>query len=161
MGCYNPSPLKEISSRDLWRMEHKKWWTMHWPCVKKGIETVERRWTHRSSMSLFPLCLGDIAPCRIRLYSMTLLVLRFITPSSSSNSIGYSEWKRTFSSSNVKDDMSHQGKNFQTELILGAIGDDIILDGRIGWIHEVVGKVILTWRRDGQQYLSTRSTLMI
>jgi hypothetical protein len=35
------------------------------------------------------------------------------------------------------------------------------LDGRIGWIHEVVGKVILTWRRDGQQYLSTGSTLMI
>jgi hypothetical protein len=69
--------------------------------------------------------------------------------------------KRTFSNSNVKDDIPNQGKNFQTKSINGAIKDVVLLDGRIGWIHKVVGKVILAWRRDGQQYLSTGSTLMI
>jgi hypothetical protein len=36
--------------------------------------------------------------------------------------------KRTFSNSNVKDDIAHQGKNFQIESILDAIGDNILLD---------------------------------
>jgi hypothetical protein len=77
-------------------------------------------------------CLGDIAPCRIRLGFMTLLVLRFITLSSwSSISSGCSEWKRTFSSSNVKDFLK-----FQSGSIIGAIKDKILLDDRIGWIHE-------------------------
>jgi hypothetical protein len=36
----------------------------------------------------------------------------------------------------VKDDIPHQGKNFQIELIFGAIKDDILLDGRTGWRHK-------------------------
>jgi hypothetical protein len=55
----------------------------------------------------------------------------------------------------------HQGKNFQTESIIDVIEGDILLDGRSGWIHEVAGEIILTWHRNGQHYLSTRSTLMI
>jgi hypothetical protein len=94
---------------------------------------------------------------------MTLLVLRFISRSSrSNNSSGCSERKKELPQiSNVEDNIPNRGKNFQNESIIGVIEDDILLDGRIGWIHEVVGKVILTWRRDGQQYLSTGSTLMI
>jgi hypothetical protein len=108
-------------------------------------------------MPLFLSCMSDIAPRKIRLWFMTLLVLGFITLSSwSSDSSGCSEWKRTFSSSNVKDFLK-----FQTGSIIDAIQDDILLDNRIGWIHKVAGKFILTWRGDGQQYLSTGSTLMI
>jgi hypothetical protein len=76
---------------------------------------------------------------------MTLLVLCSITRSSwSINSIRCSKWKRTFSNSNFKDDKAHWGKNFQNELILGAIGDDILLDNRIGWIHKVECKIKVT-----------------
>jgi hypothetical protein len=63
------------------------------------------------------------------------------------------EWKRTFSNSNVKDDIPHRGKNFPTESIIGVIGDDILLDNRTGWIHEVTGEIILTWSRNEQHYL--------
>jgi hypothetical protein len=96
--------------------------------ARKDIEIVERRKTSRSPMQLFFLCVDNIAPCRIRFCFMTLLVLSFITRSSwSNNSSGFSEWKRTFSNSNVKDDIPHQGKNFQTKSIIGAIEDDILL----------------------------------
>jgi hypothetical protein len=40
--------------------------------------------------------------------------------------------KGTFLNSNVEDNITHQGKNFQTESILGAIKDDILLDNRTG-----------------------------
>jgi hypothetical protein len=91
-------------------------------------------------MPLFILCVGDIARFRIGLCFMTLHVLFLITQSSwSSNSTGCLEWKRTFSNSNVKDDTPHQGKNFQTELIIDVIEDDILLDNRTGWIHEEHG----------------------
>jgi hypothetical protein len=93
--------------------------------------TVERRKTPWSLMPLFPLCVGDIAPYRIGLFFMTLLVWRFVTRSSwSINSIRHSKQKRSFSNSNIKDGIFHRGKNFQTELILGVIGDDIILGNR-------------------------------
>jgi hypothetical protein len=59
---------------------------------------------------------------------MAPLVLRFIPRSSWPNSIGCSELKRTFSSSKVKDDIHHLGKNFQTEMIIGVMEDDIVLD---------------------------------
>jgi hypothetical protein len=59
---------------------------------------------------------------------MTLLVLHFITRSSWPNSIIGSKWKRTFSSSKVKDGIPHMGKNFQTEAIIGVMEDDILLD---------------------------------
>jgi hypothetical protein len=42
---------------------------------------------------------------------------------------------------------------FQTGSIIDAIEDDILLDDRLGWIHEVVGDIILTWHRNGQHYL--------
>jgi hypothetical protein len=91
------------------------------------------------------LCMNEIAPCRIGLYFMTLLVLCSITRSSwSINSIRCSKWKRTFSNSNFKDDKAHWGKNFQNELILGAIGDHILLDNRTGWIHKVECKIKVT-----------------
>jgi hypothetical protein len=35
---------------------------------------------------------------------------------------------KTFSSLKVKDDIPHMGKNFQTEAIIGAMKDDILLD---------------------------------
>jgi hypothetical protein len=49
---------------------------------------------------------------------------------------------------------------FQSGSIIGAIEDDIILDDRTGWMHEVVGEIILTQRRNGQHYLGIGSTLM-
>jgi hypothetical protein len=59
---------------------------------------------------------------------MAPLVLHFITRSSWPNSIECKEWKRTFSSSKVKDNIPHLGKNFQIEAIIGAMEDDILLD---------------------------------
>jgi hypothetical protein len=35
--------------------------------------------------------------------------------------VGRSGQKRTFSNSNIKDDIAHWGKNFQTDSIIGAI----------------------------------------
>jgi hypothetical protein len=63
---------------------------------------------------------------------MTLIVLLFITRSSWPNPIGCSEWIRTFSSSNVKDNIPHLGKNFKSEAIIGVIEDDILLKNRAG-----------------------------
>jgi hypothetical protein len=118
---------------------------MHWPCSKKNIRAIEMRITSHSPMLLFLLCMGEIAPYRIRVGFMALLVLRFITRSPwSSNSSGCSEWKKTFSNSNVKNSL-----NFQTGSIIGAIKYDILLDDRTWWIHNVVGEIILTWRRNG------------
>jgi hypothetical protein len=97
-------------------------------------------------MPLFLPCVGVIAPCRIRLCFLTLLVLRFLTQSSrSNNSSRYSEWKRTFSNSNVEDDITHRGKNFQTKSILGAIKDNMLLDNRTGQIHEGASDITMTW----------------
>jgi hypothetical protein len=39
----------------------------------------------------------------------------------------------------------HQGKNFQMKLIIGVIGDDILLDNRSRWIHEVTCEMKMTW----------------
>jgi hypothetical protein len=61
--------------------------------------------------------------------------------------VGHARWKRTFSNSNIKDDITHWGENFQTDLILDAIGDDILLDNRTGWIHNGMGENIHAWRR--------------
>jgi hypothetical protein len=88
-------------------------------------------------MQLLLRCMDSIALCRIRLCFTALLVLHFITQSSLSiYLIILSRWKEAFSSSNVKDDIVHQGKNFQTESIFGTIKDDILLDGRTGWRHK-------------------------
>jgi hypothetical protein len=56
-----------------------------------------------------------------------------------------SGWKRTFSYPNLKDDIFHQGQNFQTQSNIGTIDDDLLLDGRIGWIHEVACEVRASW----------------
>jgi hypothetical protein len=97
-------------------------------------------------MQLFVPCVGVISPCRIILCFTALLVARFITQSSwSSNSSRYSEWKRTFSNSNVEDDIAHQCKNFQTESILIVIEDDMLLDNRTGQIHEGASEITTTW----------------
>jgi hypothetical protein len=34
---------------------------------------------------------------------------------------------------------------FQARLIIGAIEDDILLDDRTGWIHEVACEIIASW----------------
>jgi hypothetical protein len=39
----------------------------------------------------------------------------------------------------------HQGKNFQTESIIGVIGDDILLDDRTGQIHEGTSEIMMPW----------------
>jgi hypothetical protein len=39
----------------------------------------------------------------------------------------------------------HQGKNFQTKSIIDVIRDDIPLDNRLGWIHEVTCEIKMTW----------------
>jgi hypothetical protein len=123
---------------------------MYWPYIKMGIKTIERRRTSQSSMSLFLPCVSGIAPCQIRLCFMMLLWLCFITRSSwSSNSSRSSEWKRTFSNSNNKDDIGHRGKNFQTESILDAIRDDILLDNRTRQIHEDTCEIMMTWLKSG------------
>jgi hypothetical protein len=44
--------------------------------------------------------------------------------------------KGTFSNSNVEDNLPYWGKNFQTELIIDSIRDDILMDGRTWWIHK-------------------------
>jgi hypothetical protein len=46
-----------------------------------------------------------------------------------------------------------------TRSIIGAIKDNILLDDKIGWIHEVAGEMILTWHRNGQHYLKIGLTL--
>jgi hypothetical protein len=121
-------------------------WNMHWT---EDIGTIKRR-TSRSLMPLFLPCVGDIAPCSIGLCFMTILVLCFITRSSwFINSIRCSEWKRTFSNYNIQDDIDHRGKNFQTELILGTIKDDILLDNWTGWIHEGTCEIMMTWLESG------------
>jgi hypothetical protein len=62
--------------------------------------------------------------------------------------------KRYFSNSNAKDDNPHRGRNFQTDSIIGAIGDDILWDARTGWMHKVACEIILTWRRKEQRCLA-------
>jgi hypothetical protein len=63
------------------------------------------------------------------------------------------EWilrmERTFPGSKVKDDILHRGKNFQTESNIGAIEDDLLLDGRTGWIHEVTCEIKMAWLEGG------------
>jgi hypothetical protein len=53
----------------------------------------------------------------------------------------------TLSISNVKDDILHQGKNFQTKSNIGMVKDDILLDGIIGWIDEVTCEIRASWLR--------------
>jgi hypothetical protein len=97
----------------------------------------------------FPFMRGQHSTLQNQTVFYDSVVLCFITWSSwSIDSIGCSKWKRTFSNSNVEDDILHQGKNFQTKLALGVIKDDLLLDSRIGWIHGVAGEIILTWRRN-------------
>jgi hypothetical protein len=97
-------------------------------------------------MPFFLPCEGVLAPCRIGLCFLTLLVLRFLIQSSwFSNLSGYLEWKRTFSNSNIEDDITHRGKNLQTESILGTSEDDMLLDNRIGQIHEGTSEILMTW----------------
>jgi transposase len=62
--------------------------------------------------------------------------------------------KRTFSNSNVKVFLK-----FQIGSIIDAIEDGILLHDKTGWIHKIVGEIILTWRRNGQHYLSIGATL--
>jgi hypothetical protein len=101
-------------------------------------------------VTFLSMIVGHIAPCRIGLCFITLLVLRFITRSSwPSNSSGFSKWKRTFSNSNVKANIPHRGKNFQTESILDMIGYDILLDNRTRWIHEGTSEIMTTWLESG------------
>jgi hypothetical protein len=108
--------------------------------------TVERRKTSRSLMQLSLRCMGDIAPCRFGLCFMTLVIACFITRSSwFNNSSRSSKRKRTFSYPDVKGDILHPGKNLQTESIIGVIGDDILLDNRSRWIHEVTCEIKTTW----------------
>jgi hypothetical protein len=101
-------------------------------------------------MQLFFPRMGDIAPCSIGLCFKTLLVLCSITRSSwSINSIGCLEWKITLSNSNIKDDITHRGKNFQTELILCVIEDAIQMDNWTGQIHEGTSEIMMTWLESG------------
>jgi hypothetical protein len=101
-------------------------------------------------MQLFFPRMGDIAPHRIGLCFKTLLMLCSIIRSFwSINSIGCSEWKRTFSNSNVEDDIIHRGKNFQTKSILDAIEYDILLDNQTGQIHEGTSEIMMTWFESG------------
>jgi hypothetical protein len=57
--------------------------------------------------------------------------------------------KRTFSYPNVKGDILHPGKNFQTASIIDVIGDDILLDNRSRWIHEVMCEIKTSWLEGG------------
>jgi hypothetical protein len=115
-----------------------------------GIRIDERRKTSQSLMQLSLRCIGDISPCRIGPCFKTLVVVCFITWSSwSSDLSGCSEWKRTFSNLNVKDNITHWGKNFQTESILGAIRDDILLNNQTQWVHEGMGEIMMTWLKIG------------
>jgi hypothetical protein len=80
-----------------------------------------------------------------------------VLPDSGCSALHYSillvqqlEWKlkkekRIFSYPNVKGDILHPGKNFQTESIFGVIRDDILLDNRSKWIHKVACEIIMTW----------------
>jgi hypothetical protein len=110
---------------------------MHWLWRNEDIDTVGREKTSRSLRQLFHPWLCFMAP----------LVLCFITRSSWPNSIGCSEWKKTFSSSKVKDNIPHLGKNFQTEVIISAMEDDILFDrlNRMGkwsrvWDHNIMAQ---------------------
>jgi hypothetical protein len=92
----------------------------------------------------------SISPCGMWRFLTTLLVWLFIPRSSwSSDSSGCSEWKRTLSTSNVQDDIPYWGKNFQTESILGAIEDDILLDNRTRWMHAGTYEIMTTWLEGG------------
>jgi hypothetical protein len=116
---------------------HKKWCRMCRSWRNKDSGTIGRRRTSRSLMQPFLLWVGVISPCTIKLCFMTLLVACFITQSSmSSNSSRCSEWKGTSSNSNVKDKVPPLGKDFQTESILAAIRDGVLLDNRTWWIHD-------------------------
>jgi hypothetical protein len=57
--------------------------------------------------------------------------------------------EKELSNSNVEDNLTHRGKNFQTESILGAIGDDTHLDNRTRWIHEGTSEIMTTWLESG------------
>jgi hypothetical protein len=48
---------------------------------------------------------------------------------------------------------------FQTRPIIGTIDDEILLDGRIGWVHEGTSEIKVTWRRKEQATLGTASIL--
>jgi hypothetical protein len=63
--------------------------------------------------------------------------------------VGAQKGKRTFSYPDVKGDILHPGKNFQMESIIGVIGDDILLDNRSRWIHEVMCEIKTTWLEGG------------
>jgi hypothetical protein len=129
---------------------HKKWCKMCRSWRNEDSGTIGRRRTSQSLLQLFLPCVSVISPCRIRLCFTTLLIVRFITWSSwSSNSSRCSEWKWTFSNANIENDITHRGKKFQTESILGAIEDDILLDNRTGQIHEGTSEIMTTWLKCG------------
>jgi hypothetical protein len=83
-------------------------------------------------MQLFILQVSDMVPYRIGLCFMAPIVLRFITRSSWPNSIGGSKWEKELSQIPV----SKGFLKFQIESIIGAIKAKILLDDRVGWIHE-------------------------
>jgi hypothetical protein len=111
MGCYNPSPLTEISSRDLWKEggAQDKRWRMHYSWRKEDIKIVQRRKTSQLRMSLFLSCVHNLAHCGIRCASQLYLCC---TPSF--DLLGSTTWakaqkgKRTSSYPKVKGDILHQ-----------------------------------------------------
>jgi hypothetical protein len=69
----------------------------------------------------------------------------FITwPSRSDNFIGYSVWRRTVSSSNAEADTFYWSKNFYTEVIIGTIGGDLLLDRLNKMVHEGTSEIKTT-----------------
>jgi hypothetical protein len=76
----------------------------------------------------------------------SLLVLHLITQSPwSIYSIGCSGWKITFSNSNVKDDIAHRGKNFQTDSIIDANEDNILLDNQKALGYDGTSQIMMGW----------------
>jgi hypothetical protein len=43
----------------------------------------------------------------------------------------------------------HLGNNFQIEVIIGMMEDDILLDNRTGWIPKGTGEIMKTWLKSG------------
>jgi hypothetical protein len=119
---------------------------MHWPWREEDIGSVERRKTSQFPMQLFFPRMGDIAPCRIRLCFMTLLVWGL------HSSIFLVQWlermlRKEKELSQIPVTRTTSPIEVRTSKVnrSSTRSNMTLLDNRIGQIHEGTSEIMTTW----------------
>jgi hypothetical protein len=143
-GCYNPAPLKEISSRNLWEEgEYKKRWRRAQETMKDAL-TVEKRgyqdsWKSRISRSPRASC--RLLSCYI-IHSI-LFIWQF----------HQNFWmEKNFIKFHTNDDNFHWCKTSRPKRDSTWAEMTFSWIHRTRWVHEVVCEIIMTWLRSERHH---------